>query len=93
MPSHNRHILRIFELYMSCKLLTNARHMITQCNCIISVQPNTIEVNPNDCPIGWTGVECGIDINECLDSNPCGGSQRGVCHNLEGTYEYDETYL
>lgn len=40
---------------------------------------------------GWTGLTCESDINECNltwynDSSPC---ERGVCINLDGTYECD----
>ena len=40
-----------------------------------------------DCPIGYTGEQCDMDIDECEDSNPCGGDKRGQCVNLEGTYQ------
>ena len=42
--------------------------------------------NPINCPMGWSGVDCDVDINECDLSNPCGN---GNCTNTRGSYRCD----
>jgi hypothetical protein len=44
------------------------------------------EIEPNHCPIGFTGANCDNDINECQDANPCGTG--GMCSNIQGSFEY-----
>jgi hypothetical protein len=37
------------------------------------------------CKSGWTGIDCGTDVNECMDTSHCGPLED--CYNTNGAAE------
>ncbi|XP_059158121.1 uncharacterized protein LOC131942326 [Physella acuta] len=68
----------------------DATHYGTNCSYkCMCVMNNTNDCSDTDgtcsCKSGWTGIDCGTDVNECLDTSHCGPLED--CYNTDGAAE------
>ncbi|KAI8737996.1 multiple epidermal growth factor domains protein 6, partial [Biomphalaria glabrata] len=59
-----------------------------QCNCMMTNTADCNDVNGTcTCKVGWTGLTCNQDIDECVtNTGYCHGPEE-TCHNLNGSAE------
>uniref|UniRef100_A0A7N8WRN9 Eyes shut homolog n=1 Tax=Mastacembelus armatus TaxID=205130 RepID=A0A7N8WRN9_9TELE len=73
-----------FCQYVGDACLIKADSCLNGATCITTSQPSCPPQYTCKCPLGFTGVKCESEINEC-DSSPC--QHNGKCSDLLGRYE------
>ncbi|XP_065815558.1 protein eyes shut homolog [Labrus bergylta] len=73
-----------FCQYVGDACLIKPNSCLNGATCITTSQPSSPPQLTCKCPLGFTGMNCEIDINEC-DSSPC--QHNGTCSDLRGHYQ------
>lgn len=84
--------MQLFHFFENCFLFTACdgfyygENCANKCDCGVGAT-RCDAVSGCLCMVGWTGVKCSIDVDECgATTNPCASQNNTVCINNPGSY-------
>ena len=82
-------IISLIFLSTACEDGTYGAACAQNCSCIDENTKSCSKVDGFcECLPGWTGADCGEDINECNNiTDPCIGTSDTQCLNTNGSYK------
>ena len=80
------HILQLFELSYKCADIVGLGLYLFVVDCTVQFCVFSLQIADYRCECfpGWTGTNCGIELNNCM-SDPCGNE--GTCISYQNQFQ------